>query len=72
MDGFTQRRMRVNGGLDFFMRDFQRQSQRQLGDHFRGLRADDVRAQQFAIRFAKKEFDEAVHITDGPSPRRRK
>ena len=65
MHGFAQGRMRVNRRFDFFVRRFERDGQAEFADHFRGFGADDVRAQNFAVRFAEKDFHKAVNLADG-------
>ena len=65
MHGFAQGRMRVDRRFDFLVRRFQRDGQAEFADHFRGFGADDVRAENFAVRFAEKDFHKAVNLADG-------
>ena len=67
MDRFAQGRMRVDRRLDFLIGGFEGHRQAELRDHLRCLRPDDVRAENFAVRFADDQFHEPVCFADGTS-----
>ena len=61
---FAQSGMGVDAGFDVVVRRFKREGQPQFCNHLRRLRTNNVRAEQFAVRFAENEFNEAVYFTD--------
>ena len=46
--GFAERRVRVDGRVDFLPGGFEFHREAELGDQLRGVGADDVRAEDFA------------------------
>ena len=64
MHRFAQGRMRVDRRFDFLVGGFERDGEAEFGDHLRRFRADDVRAEDFAVRLADDEFHKAVGLAD--------
>ena len=54
VDGFTQGGMGMDAGFDLLVSRFEREGQAKFGNHLSRFGADDVRAEQFAVLFAKK------------------
>ena len=64
VDGLAQGRMRVDGRDDFLVRRFERNGEAKFGDHLRRICANDVRAEDFAVRFADEEFNKSFAFAD--------
>jgi hypothetical protein len=62
VDHLRKRRMRVDGRAQFVGRRFERDGQADFRDEFGRVRADDVRAEDFAVRLADDELHEALGI----------
>ena len=62
---FAQSRMRVNRRFDFFVSRFQRHRQTKLGNHLGRFRPDDMRAENFAVRFADDQLNKTIGLADG-------
>ena len=65
VDGFAERGMRVDRGDEFFVGGFHLDGESELGDHFGGVGAKNVRAEDFAVGFAEEDFDKAFAFADG-------
>src|SRR5260221_12731917 len=61
-DGLGQRGVRVNGEVDFFDGEFVRPRDDELMDHLRGVRADDVRAEDLSVFRAADDLDQSVGL----------
>ncbi len=65
VDGLSQRWVGVNGGVNVVDGRFQREGEAHFGNQIGGIFADDVGTEDFAVFFAKEEFDEAFGLTAG-------
>ena len=61
-NGLAEGRVRVDGCQDFLVGGFHLDGEAHLGDHFSGVRPDDVRAEDFAVLGADDEFHEPVAL----------
>src|SRR5258708_5672705 len=61
-DGIGQRGMRMNGEVHFLDGVLVRPRDHELMDHLRGVRADDVRAEDLSVFRAANDLDEAVDL----------
>jgi len=64
VDGFTQSWVRVDGGNEFLVGGLHFDGESEFGDHFRGVGADDVGAEDFAVGFAEDDFHKAFAFAD--------
>ena len=62
---FAESGVGVDGGFDVFPSGFESDGESEFGDHFGGIGADDMGAENFAVRFTDEDFDEAFAFADG-------
>ena len=67
VERFTEGRMRVDGRLNLLVGGFEVHREAHLGDEFRRLRADDVRAQDLAVRLAEEDLGETLRSRRPPA-----
>ena len=64
VNGFAQRGVGVDGGVDVVLGQLGGDGEAHLGDQFGGLVTDDVRSDDFAVRLPVDQFHKAIGFTD--------
>ena len=58
----------MDGGDKFVVGCLESDGEAQFRDHLGRIRADDVRAQDLAVRLADEQLDESFAFADGQAP----
>src|SRR5688500_17510647 len=64
VDSFRERRVGMDGRLDLLVGCLEIDRQSQLRNHLGGFWADDMRAEDFAVRLTDEQFHESFVLAD--------